>query len=220
MRTGHPYVKDPAEAPVDFGRISPEQHVAICSQCHMQSGERYPEATGAMNYSEAGETFYRVLLNRPLIDYSRKAFYKDGRFRETVFIVESFVRSKCFRRGGATCGTCHDPHPADAANNTKSLKFAADSDSMCLGCHVEFQARPEVHTHHARASEAGRCVTCHMPRIMNALLFKARSHQVDDIPNAEMASRFGPAESPNACLDCHQDRDAEWLAAKLKAWKN
>ena len=31
-----------------------------------------------------------------------------------------------------------------------------------------------------------------MPRIAEALLFKARSHQIDDIPDAEMTARFGP----------------------------
>jgi predicted CXXCH cytochrome family protein len=219
MREGQPLRKAPAEAPVDFKRISATEYVAICSQCHMQSGQRDPEPAGAMNYSEGGATFYRKLSSRPLVDYSRKAFYKDGRFRETVFIVESFARSACFRKGGATCGNCHNPHPSDAAKNPTSLKFAGDSDRMCLGCHVQFQASPQEHTHHAAASEASRCISCHMPKIMNALLFKARSHQIDDIPDGEMAARFGPEESPNGCLMCHKDRNAAWLGASLKTWK-
>jgi predicted CXXCH cytochrome family protein len=129
------------------------------------------------------------------------------------------VRSACFRRGGATCGNCHDPHPGDAAKNPTSLKFGADSDRMCVGCHVEFQKQPEAHTHHPAASEASRCVSCHMPRIMNALLFKARSHQIDDMPDAEMTARFGAEDSPNACLMCHKDKDAAWLSAAMQAWK-
>src|SRR5205085_1528988 len=145
--------------------------------------------------------------------------YKDGRFRETVFIVESFVRSACFRRGGAQCGACHNPHPADAARNPTSLKFAADPDRMCLGCHAKFAAQPEAHTHHAAGSEGSRCVACHMPRIMNSLLFQARSHQIDDIPDAAMTARFGSTDSPNACLLCHNDRDAAWLSARMAAWK-
>ena len=218
---GVPYDKtrDPAEAPVDFKRISPAEYVAICSQCHMQSADHDPEPAGAMNYSETGDKFYRILSSRPFVDYSRKAFYRDGRFRETVFIAESFVRSACFRKGGATCGNCHNPHPADAPTNPVSLKFANEPDRMCVACHEQFRANPQAHTHHAAASEASRCVSCHMPRIMNALLFEARSHQIDDVPDAEMAARFGPSESPNACLMCHKDRNAAWLTASLSAWK-
>ena len=218
MRAGRPIPKAPADPPVDFRRVSAAEYVAICAQCHMQTGLRDPEPSGALNYSESGETFYRNLVSRPYVDYPRRSFYKDGRFRETVFIVESFLRSACFRKGGATCGNCHNPHPPDAASNPKSLKFAADSDRMCVGCHTSYAEHPEAHTRHAALSQASRCVACHMPPIMNALMFQARYHQIDDIPNAEMASRFGSAESPNACLMCHTGRDAAWLRPQLQRW--
>jgi len=219
MRAGHPESKGPADPPVDFRRITAPEYVAICAQCHMQTGLRDPEPSGALNYSESGGKFYQVLLSRPYVDYSRRGFYKDGRFRESVFIVESFQRSACFRIGGATCGNCHDPHPPDAASNPRSLKFGADSDRMCIDCHSQYRARPEAHTHHPAASEGSRCVACHMPRIMNALMFQARYHQIDDIPDAEMTARFGPQDSPNACLACHADRDSAWLVRNLKDWK-
>jgi predicted CXXCH cytochrome family protein len=220
MRAGHPQPKDPGEPPVDFRRISATQYVAICAQCHMQTGLRDPEPSGALNYSETGSKFYRQLVSRPYVDYPRRGFYKDGRFRETVFIVESFMRSECFRKGAAQCGSCHNPHPPDAASNPRSLKFGADSDRMCVDCHTEYQAHPETHTHHAAAGEGSRCVNCHMPRIMNALMFEARYHQIDDIPDAEATSRFGAADSPNACLLCHKGRDTRWLERAMAAWKN
>jgi predicted CXXCH cytochrome family protein len=219
IRAGKAVSKDPSAPPVDFKRLAAAEYVAICAQCHMQSGERNPEPAGAMNYSESGPTFYRTLSSRPYVDYSRKAFYKDGRFRETVFIVESFVRSACFRKGGAQCGVCHDPHPPDAASNPVSLKYTgAASDKMCVGCHTGLGADTEQHTHHAASSEGSRCVSCHMPRIMNSLLFQARSHQIDDIPDAAMTARFGQTDSPNACLICHKDKDAAWLSGTMKAW--
>jgi predicted CXXCH cytochrome family protein len=117
-------------------------------------------------------------------------------------------------------GKCHDPHPPDAASNPKSLRFGPDSDRMCTGCHTQLQTKPEAHTHHAAQSDASRCVSCHMPRIMNALMFEARYHQIDDIPDAEMTARFGVHDSPNACLTCHTDRDAAWLKLKMTAWKS
>ena len=90
---------------------------------------------------------------------------------------------------------------------------------MCVQCHTGLGARPESHTRHAAASEASRCVSCHMPRIMEAVLFQARSHEIDDIPDAEMTERFGNIDSPNACSTCHAGRDAEWLRKNLAAFR-
>jgi predicted CXXCH cytochrome family protein len=153
-----------------------------------------------------------------LTDFSRRAFFKDGRLRETTFIGEAFMRSACYRRGQAQCGHCHNPHPADAATNPTSLKDRDRPDQMCLQCHTGYASRIEAHTHHPVSSDGSRCVNCHMPRIMNSLLFQARTHQIDDIPRADTALRFGQKESPNACLLCHQDKDGQWIASRLQSW--
>ena len=89
---------------------------------------------------------------------------------------------------------------------------------MCVQCHGKFATNLSAHTHHPASAEASRCISCHMPRIMNSLLFRARTHQIDDIPSAEMTARFGPEESPNACLLCHSDKDVHWVELKLQAW--
>ena len=217
MRAGPRTISDPRH-PVDFRKIPPEKSVAICEQCHMQSLAHEPDAGGAVNYSQSVSPFYRAYSVHLLSDYSHKVFYADGRLRATTFIGEAFERSRCFREGGATCVSCHSPHPDDAATNQRSLKFTSDSDEMCLQCHRSMRDRPERHTHHAAASEASRCVSCHMPRNMDALLFRSRSHQIDEIPDAEMTARFGVADSPNACLACHRDKNARWLVDKMSAW--
>ncbi len=208
------------ETPVDFRKISAGESVAICEQCHMQSLAHEPEADGAVNYSQTTAPFYRIYRVHLVSDYSRKAFYADGRFRATTFIGEAFERSRCFREGGATCVSCHNPHANDASANPKSLKFAPDSDEMCVQCHQTMREHPERHTRHAAGSEASRCVSCHMPKNMDALMFRARSHQIDEIPDAEMTARFGEADSPNACLGCHRDKDVRWLADSMPAWRN
>lgn len=74
---------------------------------------------------------------------------------------------------------------------------------------------PRRHTRHEPGTEASRYVSCHMPRIAEALLFKARSHEIDDVPDAAMTARFGNEDSPNACLSCHRDRDAAWLQLQM-----
>jgi hypothetical protein len=55
-------------------------------------------------------------------------------------------------------------------------------------------------------------------KIMNALLFNARPHPIDGIRNAKMVARFGPQESPDACLLCHPDGSAEWVRRGLEPW--
>jgi predicted CXXCH cytochrome family protein len=218
MAAGKPYSKEPLEPPVDFQRISSQEYVAICAQCHMQSAMRDAGPHGELNYLSEGREFFHRHKSRPLAEFSRKAFYKDGRFRETTFIVESLQRSACLKKGKVTCGHCHDPHSADAISNPKSLKFLGHPDQMCLQCHTGLAAAIEHHTRHPVSSEASRCVSCHMPPIMNSLLFQARTHQIDDVPNSEMTLRFGPEESPNACLMCHTVKDALWVKQQLQAW--
>jgi hypothetical protein len=188
-----------------LGKATAEESVRVCAQCHAQSAQR---SEGA---------FPPAHPRRPYVEFAPRAFYLDGRFRETTFLVEAFERSACYRKGGATCVSCHDPHPKDAAENSKSLKFGGD-DRMCTQCHAGATYAAEGHTRHAAGSEGARCVSCHMPKIMGALLFQAGSHQIDDRPSAETAARFGQAGSPNACFLCHKDRDVSWLRKQLSSW--
>ncbi|MBM3725377.1 MAG: hypothetical protein FJW40_08140 [Acidobacteria bacterium] len=199
-RAGERVARRAQDPPVSFRGLDARRYVEICSQCHMQSGLLRRGPAGELNHSDDAIQFVNRKKSRPLAEFSRKAFYRDGRFRETTFIGEAFLRTRCHREGQAHCGHCHNPHPADAARNPVSLKFAPDADGMCTQCHGA--TRP--HARHA-ASEAGaRCVNCHMPRIMNSLLFQARTHEIG-IPDAAMNARFGQRESPLACRLCHDD---------------
>ncbi len=211
-----PAASGAGSTPVNFRKISAAQSVAICGQCHKQSLAHDPDATGAVNYSQTG-TFYRAYGSHLLSNYNHSMFYADGRFRATTFIGEALERTRCFLEGGATCVSCHSPHADDPAGNQKSLRFATDSDEMCVQCHQSLRDHPERHTRHAPGTEASRCVTCHMPRNMHSLMFEARSHQIDEIPDAEMTARFGESDSPNACLSCHRDKDSGWLVSSMAA---
>jgi tetratricopeptide (TPR) repeat protein len=220
MTANEPYPKRAIEPPVNFHDLGNRDFIRICSQCHMQSAIRSPGPHGELNYSRFGE-FFPNNPSIPFGEFSRIGFYKDGRFRQTTFIVEALRRSQCFKQGQVSCGTCHDPHGHDADSNSTSLKFRDQPDLMCTNCHTQFQDTASLvsHTHHPVGSEGSRCVSCHMPRIMDAVLFRARTHQIDDIPNADMTQRFGPVESPNACLLCHSGKDAAWVKQELKGWR-
>jgi len=221
MLAGDIEPKSPLDPPVDFRKISSQDFMNICAQCHMQARLRDAGPHGELNYSTSGE-FFQQTQSVPLGEFTRKGFYKDGRFGQTTFIVESLERSKCFRQGRVTCGTCHDPHGHGFSTNQTSLWFKDEPDKMCTGCHTQFQdkLKAAAHTHHPNDSEASRCVSCHMPRIMDALTFSARTHQIDDIPNAEMTLRFGQQESPNACLLCHKEKSAQWAQGQLQSWNS
>ncbi|MBC8166833.1 MAG: hypothetical protein H7Y20_13310 [Bryobacteraceae bacterium] len=192
-------------APWSFRNLDHKSYVDVCAQCHAQSALREPQM------------FPPRYERRPYVEFSRRAFYRDGRFRETTFIVEAFERSSCFRKGKAHCGSCHDPHPPNPSENQKSLRFLNDPDQMCLQCH-DGSFTAIKHTHHEPKTEGSRCTSCHMPRIMNSLLFLAGNHQIDDKPNAAMTAQFGQTESPNACLQCHGNRSAQWLTEQLRSW--
>ena len=221
MTMNEPYPKRALDPPVNFGELQSRDFLRVCAQCHMQSAVRTPGPGGELNYSSSGE-FFRTDLSIPFGEFSRKGFYKDGRFRQTTFIVEALERSQCYRKGNVTCGTCHDPHGHDAASNLKSLSYPDQPDLMCTGCHSQFQSAATLaaHTHHAAESQGSRCVSCHMPRIMDSVLFEARTHRIDDIPNAAMTERFGQRESPNACLLCHSEKDARWVKKEMERWKS
>jgi len=220
MNTGEEYKKGPLDPPIEFKKLDNRDFVTVCAQCHMQSAIRTPGPHGELNYSTTGTFFVRNPMI-PFGEFSRQGFYKDGRFRQTTFIVEALERSKCFQEASVSCGTCHNPHTHDEATNRTALKFSDDPDQMCTGCHTKFQdkAKGAAHSRHASDSEASRCVSCHMPRIMDALLFRARTHQIDDIPNPDMTQRFGQSESPNACLACHTEKSAQWVKLQITNWK-
>jgi len=221
MAMGERNPKQATEPPVNFYALGNRDFVLICAQCHMQSAIRTPGPRGELNYRTVG-WFVPTNPSIPFGEFSRKGFYKDGRFRQTTFMVEALERSKCFRLGEVSCGNCHDPHAHDAASNLTSLKFRDRPNLMCTGCHNRWGDAGSLvtHTHHAAESEGSRCVSCHMPRIMESVLFRARSHQIDDIPDAAMTQRFGQQESPNACLLCHADKSLPWLQDQLQTWRS
>jgi len=213
----HPdQAEQPGQPPFDFRKATNREAVRVCAQCHRQSAVREIGEGGEMNYSTKGD-FVPATWLRQYDAFSRRAFYKDGRFRETTFIVEAFTRSACYLRGAAQCATCHSPHLDNFASNQTSLKYWNNPNEMCLSCHSQYRNRIVEHSRHAAGSEASQCVSCHMPRIMNALLFQARSHQIE-IPSADLTERFGQLDSPNVCLSCHAQKSAAWAKEQLAAW--
>src|SRR5205814_10571026 len=138
-----------------------------------------------------------MCLLRPCAVFLLTDLCTDCRFILTCFMVESFLRIAWFRKGGATCVSCHDPHADDAASNPASLRFRDEPNKMCVQCHNEFQEsqRLRQHTRHQPNTLGGECLSCHMPQIMDGLMTKARTHRIDDIPASRMTERSGQEDS-------------------------
>ncbi len=85
MKKGQLTPKDPLEPPVDFRRIDNREGVRVCAQCHKQSAVRELGPQGEMNYSTQNHGYVPASLSRPYDVFLRRAFYKDGRFRQSTF---------------------------------------------------------------------------------------------------------------------------------------
>ena len=57
MNSEDDYDRGVLDPPIDFGKISNRDFVAVCSQCHMQSAIRTPGPHGELNYSTTGNFF-------------------------------------------------------------------------------------------------------------------------------------------------------------------
>ena len=137
------------------------------------------------------------LLQEPL-------YHGDGQIRDEVYVLGSFAQSKMHERG-VVCSNCHEPH---------SLQLRAEGNAVCAQCH-----NPEVfdqpqHHHHPNDSSGAQCINCHMPETTYMVVDPRRDHSLR-IPRPDLSEEFGV---PNACNQCHTNRDASWASSALQNW--
>jgi predicted CXXCH cytochrome family protein len=123
-------------------------------------------------------------------------FWEDGTPRLTAYEFQGLLRSACARKGGLTCTSCHGMHEGDPRGQIRARFAGAQADRMCTQCHTSLAAPAALaqHSHHDPAGEGGRCVGCHMPRIVYGVLDVHRSHRIA-VPL--------PDQAPDACTLCH-----------------
>lgn len=118
---------------------------SVCEQCHLEGVTRVLNPGRVWWDFQAGHTTENVFV-------TYLPTKSDGTLR-AVSQSELLAQSQCARQSGGRlwCGTCHDPHAAEAAG-AESIK------AVCLSCHGDlFPAK--------RHPEAAECVSCHMPRL-------------------------------------------------------
>jgi hypothetical protein len=180
----------------------------VCAQCH---SAREIVAEGF----KAGSDYFDYFL--PILEYGQKsskdpAYWPDGRTRRFSNDAIGLWQSECYLKGGATCVNCHtDVHDPEIQKNA-ALKPGANA--ICTNCHAEIGKNVAQHSHHTEGSAGTACVDCHMPRTVFSIKAQIRDHSIS-IPVPDNTTAHG---IPNACNQCHQDRDARWATAKMDEW--
>jgi len=196
----------------DHGRavwqMNPVTGIAERSELAMQSSKQ-PEACGRC-HSRRGVITADYKYGLPLADTHRPAlisnplYYDDGQIRDEVYVYGSFVQSRMYQ-AGVTCGDCHNPH-------SLQLVTGSNPSDVCSQCHLPSKFASTEH--HQHPAESVACVDCHMPDTNYMVVDPRRDHSFR-IPRPDLTVS---TNAPNACGDCHADKDAAWAAAVAEEW--
>lgn len=190
---------------IEFSAASPEQEIQLCATCHAR---REAFSDSSPTPGTAFHDAYQLALLRPGL------YHPDGSILEEVYVYGSFLQSKMYARG-VRCSDCHDPH---------SARLKADGNAVCTQCHSpagngRFPTlkksdydRPEHHFHKSD-TPGSQCRSCHMIERVYMGIDGRRDHSFR-IPRPDLSIKTG---APNACTDCHSDRDAAWAASEIEA---
>ncbi len=185
-----------------FTQTNPQAEIQQCAGCHSR---REPFLGGNPIPGTAFHDAYRLALLRPGL------YHADGAILDEVYVYGSFLQSKMYANG-VRCSDCHDPHRAE-------LKVAGNA--ICTQCHsLAGNARfpslrtalydgPEHHFH--PEGDGAACVSCHMVARTYMQVDPRRDHSFR-VPRPDLSAETG---APNACTDCHAERDAGWAAQVL-----
>jgi predicted CXXCH cytochrome family protein len=171
----------------------PFLQVETCAGCHSRRSE--------LTEGQPGNRFddrYRLSLIEPGL------YFPDGQVRDEVYVYGSFLQSKMYA-AGVVCTNCHEPH---------SNAVRASDNSLCSQCHAASVYDQATHHHHDPDGPGAACVNCHMPSRTYMVVDDRRDHGFH-VPEPRLTIDLG---IPNACNQCHRDRDAQWAAESLAGW--
>jgi len=171
-----------------------EREIEMCAQCHSRRGQI---AEGYQAGAPLLDHYFPALLTSPL-------YHADGQQQGEVYNWGSFLQSRMYAKG-VTCSDCHEPH-------TGQLRL--EGNALCSGCHLATKYDTAAHHHHSPAGAGAACVSCHMPATTYMVVDPRRDHSLR-VPRPDLSVTLG---TPNACNDCHRNRDARWAAARVAAW--
>jgi predicted CXXCH cytochrome family protein len=172
--------------------LTSERELAVCAQCHSR---RAAFAPGMDHDGHLFDTYDIALLSDHL-------YFADGQQRDEVYDIGSFLQSRMHAQG-VTCSDCHDPH---------SAQLRAPGNAVCVQCHAAVKYDAPAHTLHAAGSTGAQCAACHMPTRDYMVIDPRHDHSIR-IPRPDLSAKL---QTPNACTDCHRDRNPSWAAAIIE----
>ncbi len=187
-----------------FDSVDPEVEIQQCAGCHSR---RDPIGDASPAVGTPFADAYRLALLREGL------YHPDGQILDEVYVYGSFLQSNMYAQG-VRCSNCHEPHSGD---------LKTSGNAVCTQCHSANGHRdfptlkratydgPEHHFHETETPGA-QCVSCHMPE-RNYMVVDARRDHSFRIPRPDLSVEISV---PNACTDCHVDREATWAAQQVK----
>ena len=175
-------------------RLRPPAQPEACGRCHSRRSVLTAE----------------YAFDRPLLDTHLPSlldaglYFDDGQIHEEVYVYGSFLQSRMYQ-AGVSCTDCHEPHSA-------RLRTSGEPSNICATCHLPARFATSEHHHHPPATVA--CVDCHMPS-RNFMVVDGRRDHSFRIPRPDLTLAAG---SPNACNQCHDDRNASWAEQAYTDW--
>jgi len=160
----------------------------VCSGCHSRRTE--------LQQPDPAAGFFDSYLLSPLLE---GLYHPDGQILEEVYETGSFLQSRMHQKH-VSCTNCHEPHGA---------QLRATGNALCLQCHEPAKFQDRSHFFHEPGSAGAQCVNCHMPQNTYMGVDARRDHSFR-VPDPIASLQAG---TPNACTQCHQDRDDKWAAA-------
>ncbi|WP_291165743.1 tetratricopeptide repeat protein [Hyphomicrobium sp.] len=168
--------------------------IHVCAGCHSRR-QQFSDDPGSVG--RLFDAFRPSLLEDGL-------YHVDGQQRDEVYNYGSFLESR-MHSAGVTCSDCHNPHTG---------KLRQTGNALCGQCHAPERFDVSAHHHHAPNSKGAECASCHMPATTYMGIDRRPDHSIR-IPRPDRTVQLG---TPNACNQCHTDKNAKWAMDAVKAW--
>ncbi len=184
---------------ISWKKFTPAQKNDSCAPCHAKM-------VPITNTFIPGDRFFD---HHDLVALENLDYYPDGRDLGENFTYTTWLMSPCVKSGKLDCLHCH------TSSGRYRFKAKEKINNDCLPCHESRVKNAPAHTNHPQETPGNRCVSCHMPMTEFALMKRSDHSLLPPVPASTITYK-----SPNACNNCHTDKDARWADENVRKWRN